>query len=231
MGTVSFRVPPVAPTRIVASDPQQPSAGPSPTAASLERGRGLFNAGKFFEAHEIWEEAWRSEPEPTRKLLQGLIQITAGFHKGVTLRQPAGCVRLLEAGLLKLDAGRETLPGLSLAAFKDEVSRSLAEARRWLMGERGDLDDGCVPRLETETSVKSRRAPGAVMPFANLPWNCPNPYCEDPHNESSTPVEGVIRCHSCGWQRRVTAPEPESLDDLPGLFQPRADRDDEKPDK
>ena len=57
------------------------------------------------------------------------------------------------------------------------------------------------------------------MPVANLPWNCPNPYCKDPHNPSSTVVNGVIRCHSCGWERKVTAREPESVDDLPGLFQ------------
>lgn len=52
----------------------------------------------------------------------------------------------------------------------------------------------------------------------NLPWNCPNPYCKEPHNPSSTPVNGVIKCHSCGWERRVAAPEPEAVDDLPGLF-------------
>jgi len=52
----------------------------------------------------------------------------------------------------------------------------------------------------------------------NLPWNCPNPYCKEPHNPSSTPVNGVIKCRSCGWERRVSAPEPEAVDDLPGLF-------------
>jgi hypothetical protein len=53
-----------------------------------------------------------------------------------------------------------------------------------------------------------------------LPWNCPNPYCEEPHNASSVPVDGVIRCHSCGWERKVKVPEPENLDDWPGLFTP-----------
>ena len=54
----------------------------------------------------------------------------------------------------------------------------------------------------------------------SLPWNCPNPYCKEPHNPSSTPVDGVIRCRSCGWERRVAAAEPEAVDDLPGLFAP-----------
>ena len=56
------------------------------------------------------------------------------------------------------------------------------------------------------------------MGTPNLPWNCPNPYCKDPHNPSSTPVNGVIKCHSCGWERRVAQAQPEAVDDLPGLF-------------
>lgn len=59
------------------------------------------------------------------------------------------------------------------------------------------------------------------MAVPNLPWNCPSPYCEDPHNPSTIVVDGVIRCHSCGWERRVAPPKPESLDDFPGLFQPK----------
>jgi hypothetical protein len=59
------------------------------------------------------------------------------------------------------------------------------------------------------------------MGIPNLPWNCPNPYCEDPHNPSTIVTNGVVRCHSCGWERRVAAPQPESLDDFPELFQPK----------
>jgi hypothetical protein len=66
------------------------------------------------------------------------------------------------------------------------------------------------------------------VPMPNLPWNCPNPYCEEPHNPSSVPVAGKVRCHSCGWEREVKAPEPEAVDDLPGLFQPiEAEKKDE----
>ena len=59
------------------------------------------------------------------------------------------------------------------------------------------------------------------MVALTLPWNCPNPYCEDPHNPSSSAENGVVRCHSCGWQRKVAVAQPESLDDFPELFQPR----------
>lgn len=58
------------------------------------------------------------------------------------------------------------------------------------------------------------------MPVPDLPWNCPNPYCDSPHNPSSAAVNGVVRCHSCGWERKVTIRAPEDLDDFPGLFSP-----------
>ena len=67
------------------------------------------------------------------------------------------------------------------------------------------------------------------MPVPDLPWNCPSPYCPEPHNPSSRPVDGVIRCRSCGWERRVAPPEPENLDEWPGLFTPKEGDKEEKP--
>jgi hypothetical protein len=47
----------------------------------LAEGVALFNAGRFFEAHEAWEEAWRRESGARRLLLQGLILVAAGWLK------------------------------------------------------------------------------------------------------------------------------------------------------
>jgi hypothetical protein len=66
------------------------------------------------------------------------------------------------------------------------------------------------------------------MVALDLPWNCPSPYCTDPHNPSSKPVDGVVRCRSCGWGPKVTQPEPQNIDNLPGLFQPREPKKDDK---
>ena len=42
---------------------------------SLERGAALFNTGKFWEAHEAWEEAWLELENEEKLFLQGLIQV------------------------------------------------------------------------------------------------------------------------------------------------------------
>jgi predicted metal-dependent hydrolase len=41
----------------------------------------FFNAGHYFEAHEAWEDVWRSTGEgPLKRFLQGLIQAAVGLH-------------------------------------------------------------------------------------------------------------------------------------------------------
>jgi uncharacterized protein len=49
---------------------------------SLERGIELFNEGRYWDAHEAWEEAWMPDRHgPDRGFYKGLIQIAAGnFH-------------------------------------------------------------------------------------------------------------------------------------------------------
>jgi len=85
------------------------------TREALREGARLFDEGAFFEAHEAWEERWRVETdEASRRLLQGLIQIAAGFHKLLVMRDSASAARLLERGLAKLE-GRADLVEFRLA--------------------------------------------------------------------------------------------------------------------
>jgi uncharacterized protein len=123
--------------------PGEPSLSET-TRRALVEGCRRFDAGRFFDAHEVWEDAWRVETGPVRLLLQGLIQIAAGFHKGLAQDVPAGMVRLLDAGLAKLDlVGGLGL--LELATFRDEVVRAREAARRW--AETGERPDVRSPRL------------------------------------------------------------------------------------
>ena len=52
-------------------------------SSACARGRRLYAAGFFWEAHEAWEDAWRELPvdDPRRLFLQGLIQLTAARWK------------------------------------------------------------------------------------------------------------------------------------------------------
>jgi predicted metal-dependent hydrolase len=62
---------------------------------ALARFVELFNAGAFFEAHEVLEDYWREDQSPERPFYQGLIQIAAAcvhLQKGT----PEGAQKLLQ---------------------------------------------------------------------------------------------------------------------------------------
>lgn len=116
------------------------------TRRALAEGIRRFDAGDFFDAHEVWEDAWRAERDPVRELLHGLIQIAAGFHKGLVQGRPAGMVKLLGRGLGRVDAAGRT--GLvTLEPFRSDVARWIEAARQWAAG--GPRPDLPLPKLGT----------------------------------------------------------------------------------
>jgi tRNA pseudouridine65 synthase len=75
----------------------------------LSRGLRCFEAGEYFEAHEIWEDEWRASKLP---YWQGLIQVAAGLHKLLSMRAPEPAERLLRKAATKLEG-----------ELRDEVGR------------------------------------------------------------------------------------------------------------
>lgn len=73
----------------------------------LLRGVAEFNHGHFFEAHELWEEAWQAAVGEEKSFYQGLVQLAVGYHK-LLLAQRNGARKLFERGqqiLLGFPAG------------------------------------------------------------------------------------------------------------------------------
>jgi predicted metal-dependent hydrolase len=112
----------------------------------FRRGITLFNARKFFEAHEVWEELWLAESEPEKTFLQGLIQVAAAFHhhgRG----NSRGTQSLLAAGLAKLASFPDDHRGIALGELR-------TGARQWAETPRDSKEAGArkPPRIH--------RAPG-----------------------------------------------------------------------
>lgn len=103
------------------------------TTDALCAGQALFNQRSWFDAHEVWEAAWRKEEGETKALLQALILVAAGCHKA-TKHEPRGTVKLLGAASAKLAGFQDGLAGLALGEFRRAVGESLVAAERWLAG-------------------------------------------------------------------------------------------------
>jgi len=112
----------------------------------LEDGILLFNRGQFFEAHDVWEDAWRLARADDRVLLHGLIQVAAGFHK-LECGQPSGTASLLTKGTAKLAA-------IPAGAYMEELPSFRASVEAWKesaarMADQGstEFDAAALPRL------------------------------------------------------------------------------------
>jgi uncharacterized protein len=92
----------------------------------LVRGVDAFNAGRFFTAHEIWEELWLESVGPEKQLLQGLIQIAAGYAKAET-GVGSGARKLLTRGLVLV---RHFLPAALRLNLESFVAGVAADVQR-----------------------------------------------------------------------------------------------------
>jgi predicted metal-dependent hydrolase len=86
------------------------------------RGARLFDAGEFFEAHEVWEAHWRGATDNVeRDFFQGLIQVAAAFHKLLVMKSADASSRILAKGLARLDGCPAQIHGMDLAAFRERL--------------------------------------------------------------------------------------------------------------
>jgi uncharacterized protein len=93
------------------------------------RGVELFNSGRFWEAHEVWEEEWTPDRKgPDSSFYKGLIQVAAGcLH--YTRRNRRGAVNKWRSGAEYLRPYLPTHKGISLAPLVETVDAFLARMR------------------------------------------------------------------------------------------------------
>jgi uncharacterized protein len=115
-------------------------------------GIDLFNQGRFFAAHEAWEEIWRSTTPEPRNLFQGLIQVAAALHQHLDLQRTAGPRRTLAKARRNLEPFAPVALGIDIAGLLARVGGWEA----WL--ERPAGDPPPVPAL---SSVPSPRRSGS----------------------------------------------------------------------
>lgn len=97
---------------------------PQPVVAAIE----LFNAGEFYEAHEILEEAWNEESQSIRRLYQGILQIDVGFYHLTNLNYN-GAISMLLTGAYTLDEFAPSCQGIEVGSLIDAA----LEYRAWLV--------------------------------------------------------------------------------------------------
>jgi hypothetical protein len=99
-----------------------------PASWSLCTTEALFNAGLFFEVHELLEGEWRRATGDLKTILQGLIQVAVGLHHH-TEGNIRGALTRLRAGNEKLRRFRPAALGIDLEGLCTRVEQIVARLR------------------------------------------------------------------------------------------------------
>ena len=102
----------------LALDRHAPGRPDPPLDEGLEAAATLFDAGLYFEVHELLEPYWRQAEGRSRDALQGLIQIAVGYQH-LANDNLEGAHALLVEGAERIRRGQ--LSGLDLTHFASDV--------------------------------------------------------------------------------------------------------------
>ena len=106
-----------------------------------------FNAGRFFEAHDVWEELWRETPAGKRLFFQGLIQTAAGLYHLTCNNYRGACSQFVKA-LIKLEQYLPASHGINTQHLVERVRECLLDAELLRAGRAERFDAGRIPRIQ-----------------------------------------------------------------------------------
>jgi predicted metal-dependent hydrolase len=109
-----------------------PAADPSTVTASYKRGLELARSGSFFEAHEAFEDAWRSCAAEERDFFQGLVHVVVSAYQE-TRDRPVARERQRLKALTRLASYGPAHRGLDVAHLLDRLERAEADPREDLI--------------------------------------------------------------------------------------------------
>ena len=128
---------------------------------SLADGLALARAGRYFEAHEAFEDAWRAAAPDERDFFQGLVHVVVAWYQDGRGNE-TGCSRQLEKAARRLAAYAPRHRGVDVESLLVQVERArpgamgaldLAEAERIEDAPQADVE----PPLAVEVEEQSER--------------------------------------------------------------------------
>ncbi|WKZ42059.1 MAG: DUF309 domain-containing protein [Anaerolineales bacterium] len=89
----------------------------------------LFNAGKFFDAHEELELAWREETGEIRDLYRGILQVAVTYLH-ITRGNYDGAVKVYGRSLKWTQGWNDVCRGVNVRKFRNDAQLAMQEVQR-----------------------------------------------------------------------------------------------------
>lgn len=87
----------------------------------LQQGFALFNQGKYYEAHEAFETAWRKTKAPDREFYRALLQISGGFFR-LGQNRPKAAIKFFSHALKWLSLFTDEHLGIDVSMLKKDLN-------------------------------------------------------------------------------------------------------------
>jgi predicted metal-dependent hydrolase len=91
--------------------------------SAFVRGLDLGRSGRYFEAHEAFEEAWRAAAPEERDFFQGLVHVVVAWYQDGR-GNLVGCRRQLEKAQRRLASFAPAHRGVDVAALLAQLARA-----------------------------------------------------------------------------------------------------------
>ncbi|CAG0951108.1 hypothetical protein ANRL2_00092 [Anaerolineae bacterium] len=137
-------------------------------------GMKLFNEGKFFEAHEELETAWKHETGTVRELYRGILQIAVTYLH-ITRRNYDGAVKVYGRSLKWLKDWPDVCRGIQVKKFRDDAKLAMNELEGLGKENIGRFDISLFKPIQwSEKRIWICDRCGSNMNEKNCKVTCPN---------------------------------------------------------
>lgn len=103
---------------------------PQPAQVAIER----FNAGEYYDQHDIFEELWANDPRPIRDLYRTILQVGIAYYQ-ITRGNWRGAHKMLLRNMQWMALLPNVCQGVNIAALREDSAAVRAELER--VGEGG----------------------------------------------------------------------------------------------
>jgi predicted metal-dependent hydrolase len=139
----------------------------------------LFNAGKYFEAHEALEDAWKEEQGKVRDLYRGILQI-AVVYLHVTRGNYNGALKVYARSMKWLKDWPDLCRGVYVEELRKNAENVIREVQKLGVKEIGKFDIALLKPLQWDGNPAGERHTyicdkcGHQMDEKNCKVTCPN---------------------------------------------------------
>ena len=137
-------------------------------------GLHLFNEGKYFEAHEELETAWRDETSPIRDLYRGILQVAVTYLH-ITRGNYDGAVKVYGRSLKWLKDWGDVCRGIHVQKLRHDAESVMQEVHRLRKERITEFDKSLFQPIQwNEKRLWICDRCGSEMYEKNCKVTCPN---------------------------------------------------------